>query len=179
MGFLSLYFSLGDISMINKNIFFMLAAGISFGVLTAHPLHKVGNHLRRHALKYAGGAVATAGVGAAKYAYVLKKNEIKSVNLSDADLVAVRMRWAGQEDRIGQLKWEAAHLAKTKPCHYVCAGLGEVAIFDAPTKTVTTFFNGERQPVKLSYEQFSQMFASQRIVDLANAELKKQAAASK
>lgn len=71
---------------------------------------------------------------------------------SNAELISARQRWVGQENRIGQLKFEAREYARTQPVQYMC-GANHVANIDHTTQTVTTFI--PQQPsVVLSYVEF-------------------------
>jgi hypothetical protein len=73
-------------------------------------------------------------------------------------LIAVRMRWLGQEDRVEQLKFEAKNYAPQGILHYV-AGNGCVAIFDAVNQKITTHITKEKQVV-MTYEYFDEFLKS-------------------
>jgi hypothetical protein len=86
------------------------------------------------------------------------------------DLVETRLTWAHQENRLGQLKYEASNIATSHVVEYV-AGNTHVASINANDKTITTHLK-ENKSVKLSYEEFSKLLCDQEIIDLANKRLR-------
>lgn len=93
------------------------------------------------------------------------------------DLVGARLAWAQQEDRLGQLKYEASNIASGRVVDYV-AGDTYVASINANDNTITTRLN-EDKSVKLSYEDFNKLLHDKAIIDLANKRLKDQRESSK
>src|SRR6266404_6306945 len=64
-------------------------------------------------------------------------------------LVEARIAWARQENRLTQLKYEAANLAANRVIEYV-VGDTHVASIDANDKTITTYLK-DNESVRLSY----------------------------
>lgn len=86
-----------------------------------------------------------------------------------AQLLEVRKRWAGQEDRIGQLKYEARVIAKAKPLEYF-SGQEHVAQFDARQLLVTTIL-ADGQRIVLSYEEFDALILDPAVSEQAYKEM--------
>lgn len=96
----------------------------------------------------------------------------KFSDYSQEDLVSVRIAWAYQENRVGQLKYEASHISSSKVLDYF-AGNRYVAIINANDETITTKLDNDKQVI-LSYEDFNKLLRDQEIVELANKRLKEQ-----
>lgn len=158
--------------MVKKHILFVVCAVAFSSAVSANPLRNAGQHLRRHALKYAGGAVATVTV--AEEVHDVASIKYDAAKEKMPDLFAVRLQWNGQEFRIGRLR----RLAEKKIASKVCKFYSEREQFstdiDANKQTITTFFNGKRAPIELSYRQFDEIFREYPTVDLVNGQLKKQ-----
>ena len=85
-----------------------------------------------------------------------------------AQLLEVRKRWAGQESRIGQLKYEARIIAKNKLLEYVC-GSEHVAQFDAKQLLVTTIL-ADAQRITLSYKERDPVISEQAYNEIATTQ---------
>ena len=75
---------------------------------------------------------------------------------SQKDLIKVRLAWAHQENRVGQLKYEASEIASNHVVQYMTGEAGHVAVINANDETITTNIEGNKQ-VKLSYDDFARL----------------------
>jgi hypothetical protein len=77
---------------------------------------------------------------------------MENSNYSRDELLRARIRWFGQEGRIGQLRFEAKHIVKNKPVDYFNGNVF-VAAIDAQTETIKTFIEPNKS-IDLSYYEF-------------------------
>jgi hypothetical protein len=99
------------------------------------------------------GLIATSAVG------------MENSNYSRDELLRARIRWFGQESRIGQLRFEAKHMAKDKPVDYINYN-GFVATIDAQTKTIKTFIEPNKSIV-LGYGDFDRFVRDEKLYNEA------------
>ena len=92
---------------------------------------------------------------------------------SKDDLVMVRVAWAGQEYRLGQLVYEARNLSGSHKVDYF-SGCGYVATINDNDKTITTHLSKDKS-VTLSYEVFTKLLNDKEINSLANNYLREKA----
>jgi len=92
---------------------------------------------------------------------------------SQEELIQTRIAWAHQENRVGQLAYEASHIASNHVVQYVTGEAGHVATINANDQTITTNI-GDNKQVKLSYKDFTRLLRDEKIVDLANAYMQEQ-----
>jgi hypothetical protein len=103
---------------------------------------------------------------------ILAMESVKKIqDYSQEALVATRLAWAFQENRLGQLKYEAQHIAANHVVDYM-NGNTYVAAIDARNQTITTKIGSDTY-VTLSYENFSSLLRNETIVQLANETLQK------
>jgi|GEM_PF-5496927 len=87
----------------------------------------------------------------------------------EAELVKARIAWAGQENRLGQLIFEA----DAKKLAYFC-GNYYVAQIDDNNKMITTWIE-DGKCVTLSYSDFKRLLNDSKIIELANKRLQQSA----
>lgn len=91
---------------------------------------------------------------------------------SNEILIAARVRWLGQENRIGQLKFEAKNYAPKGILMYISGG-DFVATFDAISQKVVTHVTKEKD-VDLSYSEFNELIKNEELYEKALAQYKQE-----
>jgi hypothetical protein len=80
---------------------------------------------------------------------------------SQQDLIKARYAWTGQENRIGQLAYQALNIESNNIVIYK-QGSHHVATINAHDTTITTNI-GDNKQVKLSYEDFTRLLKEIKI----------------